>query len=85
MKGWLWRLLGKDAEAIVLHFASGEEARVRAMFAEIRLLEPGREHLVVCWGRAIDGLPCLVVNGWGDLRRQLGRRREHPSGRQTLQ
>ena len=32
MKRWLWRLLGKDAEAIVLHFASGDEARVRAMF-----------------------------------------------------
>jgi glycosyltransferase involved in cell wall biosynthesis len=75
MKRWLWRLLGKDAEAIVLHFASGDEARVRAMFEEIRLLEPGREHLVVCWGRAMAGLPCLVVNGWGDLRRQLGRRR----------
>lgn len=58
MKRWLWRLLGKDAEAIVLHFASGDEARVRAMFEEIRLLEPGREHLVVCWGRAMAGLPC---------------------------
>ena len=75
MRAWMWRLLGKDAEAIVLHFASGEPERVRAMHEEIRGLEPGREHLVVCWGCAIDGLPCLVVTGWLDLRRQLGRRR----------
>jgi glycosyltransferase involved in cell wall biosynthesis len=75
MKAWLWRLLGKDAEAMVLHFASGDEPQVRAMYEEIRALEPAREHLVVCWGAAIAGLPCIVVSGWGDLRRQLGRRR----------
>ncbi len=75
MKGWLWRLLGKEGEAIVLHFASGEEARVRAMYEEIRALEPGREHLVVCWGEAIAGLPCVVVAGRGELRRVLGKRR----------
>ena len=75
MKKWFWRLLGKDAEAIVLHFASGPEGRVKAMYEEIRTLEPGREHLVVCWGSAIAGLPCLVVNGWAELRRGLGRKR----------
>jgi glycosyltransferase involved in cell wall biosynthesis len=75
MKEWLWRLLGKEGEAIVLHFASGEEARARAMYEEIRTLEPGREHLVVCWGKAMAGLPCVVVTGRQDLRRQLGRKR----------
>ena len=75
MKKWLWRLLGTDAEAIVLHFASGPEERVRAMYEEIRKLEPEREHLVVCRGSAIGGLPCLVVSGYWDLWRQLGRKR----------
>ena len=75
MRTWLWRLLGKDAEAIVLHFASGPAGRARAMYEEIRMLEPEREHLVVCWGSAIAGLPCLVVSGYWDLRRQLGRKR----------
>lgn len=75
MRAWLWKLLGKDSAAAVVHFASGDEARVRAMYSEIRALEPEREHVVVCWGRAIEGLPCLVVNGYWDLRRQLGRRR----------
>jgi len=68
MKEWLW-------PAVVLHFASGPEERVRAMYEEIRTLEPAREHLVVCQGSAIAGLPCLVVRGYWDLRRQLGRRR----------
>ena len=75
MKRWLWRMLGKESEAIVLHFASGPADRVRAMYEEIRALEPRREHLVVCQGASIEGLPCLVVSGLSDLRRQLGRRR----------
>ena len=75
MKEWVWRLLGKEAEAIVLHFASGPEERVRAMYEEVRTLEPAREHLVICWGAAIPGLPCLVVSGWAELRKGLGRRR----------
>ncbi|MBL8235999.1 MAG: glycosyltransferase [Bryobacterales bacterium] len=93
MKAWLWRLLGKDAEAMVLHFASGEESLVRAMYQEIHALEPAREHLVVCTGAPIAGLPCIVVAGRGDLRRQLGRRRiglapfllgDHPLARLAL-
>ncbi|MFN0104276.1 MAG: glycosyltransferase [Bryobacteraceae bacterium] len=72
---WLWRLLGKDRDAIVLHFASGAEGRVRKMYEEIRTLEPLREHWVVCWRDAIAGLPCLVIASWGELRRALGRRR----------
>ncbi|MFN0104277.1 MAG: hypothetical protein ACKV2U_19600 [Bryobacteraceae bacterium] len=35
---WLWRLLEKDRDAIVLHFASGAEERVRTMYEEIRTL-----------------------------------------------
>ncbi|HEU0122874.1 MAG TPA: glycosyltransferase [Bryobacteraceae bacterium] len=75
MRRWIWRLLGKEGEAIVLHFASGPEPRVRAMFAEIHALLPEREHLVVCLGQPLDGLPCLAVTDAADLRRQLGSRR----------
>lgn len=75
MKRLLWRLLGKEGEAIVLHFASGPAERARAMYEEIRTLEPEREHLVVCWREGIAGLPCLVIESAADLRRQLGRRR----------
>ena len=75
MREWFWRLLGKDAEAIVLHFASGPQHRVRAMYEEVRTLEPAREHLVVCWEHPIPGLPCLTVTGLADLRAKLGRRR----------
>jgi glycosyltransferase involved in cell wall biosynthesis len=75
MRNWIWRLLGKQGEAIVLHFASGPVPRVRAMFDEIRALEPNREHLVVCWREPIDGLPCIVVDSASALRRALGTRR----------
>ncbi|MBI2688574.1 MAG: glycosyltransferase [Acidobacteria bacterium] len=75
MREWLWRLLGKDAQAIVLHFASGPESRVRAMYEEICQLEPSREHLVVCWRQPIGGLPCITITSRADLRRQLGRKR----------
>ncbi|MBM3798400.1 MAG: glycosyltransferase family 4 protein, partial [Acidobacteria bacterium] len=63
MPAWLWKLLGKDPDAAVVYFASGDAARVRAMYEEIHALEPGREHIVVCQGREIDGLPCRTWNG----------------------
>lgn len=72
MRDWFWNLLGKDPEAAIVYFASGEESRVRAMYEEIRALEPSREHIVVCRKNALEGLPCVVWNG-GPLR--LGRKR----------
>lgn len=75
MKALLWRLLGKHHQAVVLHFATGAPDRVRAMYEEIRALEPAREHLVACWREPIAGLPCLTVDSLADLRRQLGPRR----------
>lgn len=75
MRALLWRLLGKRGEAIVLHFASGPESRVRAMYSEIRALEPDREHLVVCWDEPIDGLPCVMARTPSAVRNSLGARR----------
>ncbi len=42
LKKWLFRLLGKDPEAVVVCFRSGEDALAGAMCEEIRRLEPSR-------------------------------------------
>ncbi|MCC6588784.1 MAG: GNAT family N-acetyltransferase [Bryobacterales bacterium] len=47
LKRALFGLLGKDPEAVVVSFASGDADRARRMVAEIRALEPGRRHFVV--------------------------------------
>lgn len=47
VKEWLFRLLGKDPEAVVVSFRSGDPALADAMCAEIRRLEPGRRHFEV--------------------------------------
>jgi ribosomal protein S18 acetylase RimI-like enzyme len=47
IKNWLFRLLGKDPEAVVVSFCSGEESLARAMREEIQRLEPGRRHFQV--------------------------------------
>ncbi len=51
MRAWLkrvvFRLLRKDPEAVVLHFASGDPELVRRMVAEVRELEPNRRHFIV--------------------------------------
>jgi len=40
-------MLGKDPEAIVVSFASGDADLVRRMHEEIRQLEPQRRHFLV--------------------------------------
>ncbi len=47
LKRILFRLLGKDPEAIVVTFASGDSALAGQMFAEIQGLVPDRKHILV--------------------------------------
>lgn len=63
LKRALFGLLGKDPEAVVVSFASGEIERARRMVAEIRELEPSRRHFVVSFEPlGIDGVREIVVS-----------------------
>lgn len=46
-KHFLFRILGKDPEAIVVSFASGDADLSEPMFNEIQSLEPRRHHILV--------------------------------------
>jgi glycosyltransferase involved in cell wall biosynthesis len=77
MRKLLRQLLGYEAEAVVVHFASGPVERVRAMYEEIRGLEPEREHYVVSIGEPLGfGLPIVLhAPSLAELRMQLGPKR----------
>jgi ribosomal-protein-alanine acetyltransferase len=47
IKNLLFGVLGKDPEAVVVSFLSGEEPLAAAMAEEVRRLEPGRRHYTV--------------------------------------
>ena len=47
LKKFIFRLLGKDPEAIVVTFASGDPELAQRMFAEIQRLVPDRRHFLV--------------------------------------
>jgi ribosomal protein S18 acetylase RimI-like enzyme len=47
LKQWWFRLLGKDPEAVVVCFRSGDDALADAMCAEIQRLEPQRRHFEI--------------------------------------
>jgi ribosomal protein S18 acetylase RimI-like enzyme/glycosyltransferase involved in cell wall biosynthesis len=47
LKRWLFGLLGKNPEAVIVSFRSGDPALADAMCEEIRRLEPGRQHFEV--------------------------------------
>lgn len=47
IKAVLFRLLGKDPEAVVAAFATGPPDKVRAMVEEVRRLIPDRRHILV--------------------------------------
>jgi ribosomal protein S18 acetylase RimI-like enzyme/glycosyltransferase involved in cell wall biosynthesis len=47
LKKFIFKLLGKDPEAIVVTFATGDPELAERMFAEIQALEPGRRHFLV--------------------------------------
>ncbi len=47
LKQFIFRMLGKDPEAIVVSFATGDPELARRMHDEIRQLEPARRHELV--------------------------------------
>ena len=47
LKKFIFRLLGKDPEAVVVSFASGDSELAQRMFAEIQQLVPDRRHILV--------------------------------------
>jgi ribosomal protein S18 acetylase RimI-like enzyme/glycosyltransferase involved in cell wall biosynthesis len=52
IKRWLFALLGKDPEAIIVSFRSGDKALADAMCQEIKRLEPSRRHFSVDLGES---------------------------------
>ena len=59
LKQWIFRLLGKDAEAVVVTFCSGDPDLCRRMVDEVRGLVPERRHFVV------------TEENWPEMRRTL--------------
>jgi glycosyltransferase involved in cell wall biosynthesis len=59
LKEWLFRLLGKDPEAVLVTFCSGEPALCQRMADEVRGLVPDRRHFVA------------TKENWPKLRREL--------------
>jgi glycosyltransferase involved in cell wall biosynthesis len=59
IKRWLFRLLGKDPEAVVVTFCTGDAALCSRMVDEVRALVPDRRHLVV------------THENWPQMRKQL--------------
>lgn len=47
IKKFIFRILGKDPEAIIVSFATGDPMLANRMFAEIQALEPRRRHVLV--------------------------------------
>ena len=63
LKQWIFRLLGKDPEAVVVTFATGDAELCRRMAEEIRGLVPDRRHFLA------------TEENWPALRRKLRRYR----------
>ncbi|MDR3702624.1 MAG: glycosyltransferase [Candidatus Sulfopaludibacter sp.] len=63
IKRWLFRLLGKDPEAVVAIFCTGDPELCRRMTAEIRNLVPDRRHFAI------------TPQNWPEMRRVLKRHR----------
>jgi glycosyltransferase involved in cell wall biosynthesis len=58
-KQWLFRLLGKDPEAVVAVFCTGDPELCRRMSEEVRALVPDRRHFVI------------TTENWPQMRREL--------------
>lgn len=52
LKRWWFGLLGKDPEAVVVAFRSGDARLADAMCAELRQLEPSRKHIEISAGES---------------------------------
>ena len=63
LKRWIFGLLGKDPEAVVVTFCSGDPELCRRMSEEVRGLVPDRRHFTV------------TAENWPEMRRQLRRYR----------
>lgn len=63
LKRWIFRLLGKDPEAVVVCFCTGDRELCRRMVEEVRSLVTGRRHFVA------------TGENWPALRRELKRYR----------
>jgi polysaccharide biosynthesis protein PslH len=63
IKRWIFRLLGKDPEAVVVTFVTGDPALCARMAEEVRSLVPDRRHFVA------------TEENWPELRRTLRRYR----------
>lgn len=63
LKQWLFRLLGKDPEAVVVTFCTGDPELCRRMVEEVRSLVPDRRHFTV------------TQDNWPKMRRELKRYR----------
>jgi glycosyltransferase involved in cell wall biosynthesis len=59
IKRWLFRLLGKDPDAVVVTFCTGDAALCSCMVDEVRALVPERRHFVV------------THENWQRMRKQL--------------
>ena len=59
LKHWLFALLGRDPEAVVVTFATGDSELCGRMAEEVRTLEPERRHFVA------------TESNWPELRREL--------------
>jgi glycosyltransferase involved in cell wall biosynthesis len=72
LKRFVFALLGKDPEAVVVSFWSGPDALVLKMIAEIRELVPDRRHYVVAVGPGPTPPGCVRIElEPGDLYLQL--------------
>jgi glycosyltransferase involved in cell wall biosynthesis len=63
LKRWIFGLLGKDPEAVVAAFATGDRELCRRMADEVRAQVPGRKHFLV------------TEENWGEMRQVLRRHR----------
>ncbi len=63
LKRWIFGLLGKDPEAVVVTFCTGDPELCRRMSEEVRSLEPERRHFIA------------TPENWPELRRELKRYR----------
>jgi ribosomal-protein-alanine acetyltransferase len=72
LKEFLFAILGKEPEAAVVSFLSGDAERARAMLDEVRTLVPNRKHYAVApAGSEISGT--IPFTSHAQLRRELRR------------